>query len=235
MLQFAPGVIVGKFSNPWLEIPLNDYEAHMSMLGQAQMLANHLAVLVERLRPASVALFGCAGGNGLDRIGPGQVARVVAVDFNPAYIEAAVERYAGRFKDFETMCVDVQSPTLRFEPVDLSYAGLLFEYVDLPSTLATLKRNSVAGSAFASVLQLPSESQAVVSPSPYRSLERLTPVMRLTEPAELAGAAAAVGFAAETSEIIGLSSGKSFCLQTFRLTAPRARPRPDPRARSRRS
>jgi hypothetical protein len=131
------------------------------------------------------------------------------------------------------MCVDAQSPTLRFEPVDLCYAGLLFEYVDLTLTIDTLERCCRTGGMLATVLQLPGES--LVSPSPHRSLDRLAPAMKLIAPAQLAAAAAAAGFAAETSEIIRLPSGKSFCLQTFGLTAPRARPRPDPPARSRRS
>ena len=211
--------------SPWLEIPLDDYEKHMSLesVGQATMLADRFAALVLRLRPASVALFGCAGGNGLDRLEPGQVDRVVAVDINPRYIDASAKRYAGRFAEFETMCADVQSPNLRFEPVDLSYAGLLFEYVELSSAMATLKSNCRDGGTLATVLQLPGES--LVSPSPYRSLDRLAPAMKLIAPAKLAAAAAAVGFAADASEIIRLSSGKSFCLQTFELTAPRARPR----------
>ena len=55
---------------PWREIPLSDYEAHMSLpsVGQARMLADQLALLLERHAPISVAIIGCAGGNGLDRI-----------------------------------------------------------------------------------------------------------------------------------------------------------------------
>jgi hypothetical protein len=221
--------------SPWLGIPLDDYEKHMSLesVGQATMLADRFAALVLRLRPASVVLFGCAGGNGLDRIEPGQVDRVVAVDINPRYIDATAKRYAGRFAEFEMMCADVQSPTLRFEPVELCYAGLLFEYVDLGLTMDTLERCCRPGGKLATILQLPGES--LVSPSPFRSLDRLATAMKLIAPAQLAGAAAAVGFATEASEIVRLSSGKSFCLQTFGLTASRARPRPDPRARSRRS
>src|SRR5579862_3514563 len=178
--------------SPWLGIPLDDYEKHMSLesVGQAPMLADRLALLVLRLRPASLALFGCAGGNGLDRIEPGQVDRVVAVDINPRYIDVAVKRYTGRFAVFETMCADVQSPTLRFEPVDLCYAGLLFEYVDLGSTMDTLERCCRTGGTLATVLQLPGES--LVSPSPCRTLDRLEPAMRLIAPAQLAAAAAAV-------------------------------------------
>jgi pimeloyl-ACP methyl ester carboxylesterase len=53
-------------------------------IGQAEMLAAQFALLIKRLRPASVAIVGCAGGNGLNRIDPGQLERVVAIDINPA-------------------------------------------------------------------------------------------------------------------------------------------------------
>ena len=184
-------------TSPWLEIPLDDYERHMSLdtVRQAPMLADRFELLVERQRPASLALVGCAGGNGLDRIGPGRVTRVVAVDINPRYVEAAARRYADRFERFERCCR--------------------------------------AGGTLATVLQLPSE--ALVSPSPYRSLDRLSSAMRLIAPAQLSAAAADVGFGAGATEIIESASGKSFCLQTFELSAARARPRPGLRAPSRRS
>jgi hypothetical protein len=65
-------------SNPWLNIPLDDCEGHMSL-------------------PA----IGCAGGNGLDRIVGRTVERVVAVDVNPDYIERTHDRYA------EVLCAEL--------------------------------------------------------------------------------------------------------------------------------
>jgi hypothetical protein len=62
-------------SNPWLNIPLDDYEGHMSLpaVGQAQMIAEQL----------DHALIGCAGGNGLERIAGRPIERVVARDAVP--------------------------------------------------------------------------------------------------------------------------------------------------------
>jgi hypothetical protein len=49
--------------SPWLTIPLEDHEAHVALpaVGQAQILAEQLAILIERHVPASVAVMGCAG------------------------------------------------------------------------------------------------------------------------------------------------------------------------------
>ncbi len=204
--------------SPWLNIPLADYEGHMSSpgIGQAQMLADRFEVLIERVRPNSVAVVGCAGGNGLDRLEPHQVERVVAVDINPRYIKEAAARYAGRLHGLQLMCTDVQSEMLWFEPVDLIYAGLLFEYVDVAAALATMRRNCRHGGTLATVLQLPSTDLAIVSASPYKSLNLLGPVIRLVDPEDFGTIAAATGFLLSTSEIIELPSGKWFCVQTFR-------------------
>jgi hypothetical protein len=97
--------------------------------GQAQMLADRLALLIKRESPTSTAVIGGAGGNGLDRIGRGQLERVVAVDINPAYIEAVGIRHARRLASLELHCADIQSESL------------LFEYVDVVAALASLKRH----------------------------------------------------------------------------------------------
>jgi SAM-dependent methyltransferase len=205
--------------NPWLDIPLEDYEGHMSLpaIGQAQMLADQLALLIERERPTSLAVVGCAGGNGLDRIEPGQMERVVAVDINPAYLEAVGIRHTRRLTGLELYCADIQSATLQFEPVDMIYAALLFEYVDVGVALASLKRHCRPGGLLATLIQLPHRDHNVVSPSPYKSLNLLAPVMKLIAPAELSRLAMAAGFVAAECDVIELPSGKQFSLQTFRL------------------
>ncbi|HEY1217163.1 MAG TPA: hypothetical protein VGE93_26340, partial [Bryobacteraceae bacterium] len=72
-------------SNPWLEIPLADYEAHMALpsIGQSRLIADQLEALVRSFRPHSIGIIGCAGGNGLERLAGTSVSRMVGVDLNP--------------------------------------------------------------------------------------------------------------------------------------------------------
>jgi SAM-dependent methyltransferase len=204
-------------STPWQEIPLFDYEAHMSLpsVGQAGMLADQLALLIERHAPSSVAIIGCAGGNGLHRIDSTRVERVVAVDINPEYVAAAELRHAARPANMDFVCADVQSELLTFDPVELIYAALVFEYVDISATFATLKRNLRPGGTLAVLLQLPHSDQRAVSASPYRSLDKLIPVLKLVKPDELRSHAVTAGFTVGSSERIDLPSGKQFWLQIF--------------------
>ncbi|HVS25014.1 MAG TPA: class I SAM-dependent methyltransferase, partial [Gammaproteobacteria bacterium] len=92
--------------NPWLTIPLADYEAHMALpeVGQAQLLAAVFAAELRARAPASVAVLGCAGGNGFEHA-PRSL-RVVGVDLNPDYVAAARARFGGRLPRLELHVAD---------------------------------------------------------------------------------------------------------------------------------
>lgn len=56
--------------DPWLQVPLADYEAHMALpsVARSQLLASTLHRVVTRFQPRSLALLGAAGGNGLELV-----------------------------------------------------------------------------------------------------------------------------------------------------------------------
>lgn len=85
--------------NPWLDIPLDDYEGHMSSpaVAQLQALNELFAAVLASLRPKSLVVFGCAAGNGFEHIDPCVTERVVGVDINPAYLQALKERSSAVF------------------------------------------------------------------------------------------------------------------------------------------
>lgn len=198
--------------NPWLEIPLEDYEAHMSMasVGQANFLARVLGDVVDDVQPSSVAVIGCSGGNGFDRLPPDMVQRVVGVDINPDYIEATRKRYGGRFKQLELIGEDVLTSRCLFEPVDLIFAGLVFEYLDHVKGLCSLKRFMKPGGYLSAVLQLPSETISAVSPTPYASLKKLDGFLKFVAPEGFDESANSIGLSTQVSRRLALDSGKTF-------------------------
>jgi ubiquinone/menaquinone biosynthesis C-methylase UbiE len=206
-------------NNPWLDIPLADYEAHMALptVGQSQLIADELAALVRRYSPTSVAVIGCAGGNGFDRLIDTSVTRVVGVDINPAYIEQARRRYSGEIPGLEVYVADLESTEVIFEPVDLAYVALVFEYVDLERAMRVLQRHCKPGSVLAVLSQLSHDTLAHVTPSPYTSLLQLEPRMRLVAPEVLQEFARQAGFAPERSRTVAATGGKNFSVLEFRL------------------
>jgi SAM-dependent methyltransferase len=200
---------------PWLDIPLTDYERHMALpqVGQAQLVADQLAALLAIHRPSSVAIAGCAGGNGFGHLGG--VERVVGVDINPRYLEAARNRFAASVPGLELLTADIQSAAMLFEPVDFIYAALLFEYVDPMRAMISLRRHCRPGGVLATVIQLPHAHLDAVSPSPYVSLQALGPTLRLVASDELCAYAEQAGFRQMACSRLASPGGKEFALQTF--------------------
>ena len=96
--------------SPWLSIPLEEYEGHMALpeIGQAQMLAGELEFAVRRYSPKSIAIIGCAGGNGLDRLVGSGIERIVGIDINPAYVEMVSRRFRSRISGLELHVADTR-------------------------------------------------------------------------------------------------------------------------------
>ncbi len=208
--------------SPWLDMPLADYEAHMAApeVAQAPLLASQFEALLREFSPASVAVIGCAGGNGFERIRPQITRRVVAVDINPTYLAMTSQRHSGRLPGLELIEADISRAVPTAQAVELIYAALLFEYVRPEAALPNLRPLCKPGGVLAALLQLPSPEGEPVSRSPYRSLESLRTAMNLVSPDELATAAGAAGFAPLSSRRIALRTSRRFMLQTFRLPGP---------------
>ena len=183
-------------------------------IAQGEMLASEFSEALRHFSPDSVAVIGCAGGNGFDKI-PATVKRVVGVDINPSYIASASSRYLGHIPGLEFHVADIQAAPLSIAPVDLIFAALVFEYVTLPATLGNLARVCRPGGRLVSVLQQPSAHVHAVSPSPYTSVQVLVPLMRLVPPAELTECAASSGFTLESERTVVLKSGKEFVVQVY--------------------
>jgi SAM-dependent methyltransferase len=203
--------------SPWLQIPLADYEAHMAApnVDQAVLLADAFSAVLRKFQPASVAVIGCAGGNGFDRIDPRTTPRVVGVDINPEYLDTNARRHSGSFRDFTLCNADIAGEALSLEPVDLGYAALVFESVDVARALTNLVSICRAAGHLVTVLQLPSASLAAITPTAIASIGRLAPAMKLVDPSALAELARSVGFVLLESTQVTSSAGKAFAIQVY--------------------
>lgn len=207
--------------NPWLKIPLADYETHMTSprVAQAQMLSDIFADAIEQYRPKSVALLGCAGGNGLERIRADVTPRVVGIDINPHYIQQTRERFAERIPTLELHVGDLRTDTFRFAPVELVFAGLVLEYVSADAVFGQARRMLCLGGVIVTVVQLPSDTIPEVTPSPFTSLEALSSIMRMIPPEAVSQAASDCGFRGRATHTTYPAGGKQFGVQAFALDA----------------
>lgn len=170
------------------------------------------------VRPARVALLGCATGNGLEHVDPGLTFRVVGIDLNIQYVAVARQRFRSLGARLELFCGDVLSAKLEPGGFDLVHAALLFEYVHPLSLAPRIAEWLAPGGVCSTVLQLPG-GDGPVSPSPFPSLRRLEGAMRLVPPPELADAFEGQGLRRAGAWEVPLKGGKRFHVTLFRAPA----------------
>ena len=160
--------------NPWLAVPLDDYEGHMGSAGANQLapLADLFGEALVRLRPRSVAVLGVAGGNGLEHVDGTLTTRVVGIDINPGYLTATKQRFPD-LRGLELHCADLQQDLPALEPVALVHAALLFEHAGMGRCLDNAVSLVSPGGHLSVVLQLPSEAHDAVTPTPFASMATL--------------------------------------------------------------
>ena len=204
-------------TNPWLTIPLADYEGHMRSpeVDQSALLSELFGATLARHRPRSLVVLGSAGGNGFDQIDPVVTERIFAIDINPAYTAETLERYRARLPGLRALTLDIQTGALPAVPVDLVHAGLVLEYVDVACVIPKIASMVVPGGTFHAVLQLPSNSMPSVSTTRFTSLQRLTPSMRLVSPDELTAVAREANLVLRNEEFAQSRAGKMFAVLTF--------------------
>lgn len=206
-------------SNPWLRVPLPEYEQHMSSIEVQQLgaLSDLFAETVGRCRPSSIAILGIAGGNGLDRIDSTITTRVIGLDINPLYLEAVRQRYP-HLPGLELHCVDLSQQLVELEPVQLVHAALVFEHAGVDCCLENAISMIAPGGNLSVVLQLPAGSGETPGVSQFSSIQNLKSHFSLVSPAWLRQSLAGRGFELSHQTTRALPAGKGFWMGIF--TAP---------------
>jgi len=198
--------------NPWLALPLEDYEGHMGSAAVSQLapLADLFGEALVRLRPRSVAVLGVAGGNGLQHVDGTLTTRVVGIDVNPAYLAATRARFPD-LRGLDLRCADLERDDLpEVEPVSLVHAALVFEHAGTGRCLDTAVRLVAEGGHLAVVLQLPSETLDPVTPSAFASMATLAGDFAFVDPHRLRRVLAQRGLRLTHQARLTLSTGKAF-------------------------
>lgn len=206
----------GGMPNPWLDIPLEDYEGHMGAEGvrQLETLSDFFARALEICRPESVAILGVAGGNGLEKIDCAVTTRIVAVDINPRYLETVQQRFAA-MSGLELCRADLAAPPLSVAPVQLVHAALVFEHTGLERCLDNALSLVAPGGRFSVVLQTPSPTEQGVAATRFQSIQSLRDSFALIDISQFRGTLGEKGFQLSHQEQRPLQSGKGLWLGIF--------------------
>jgi hypothetical protein len=210
--------------NPWLAIPLADYEGHMASAAvqQTEALSDLFAQALALRQPASVAVLGVAGGNGLERIDNAKTQRVVGVDVNPRYLHAVRQRYS-HLRGLELHCLDLSEQDLSDQtladpalpPVDLVHAAMVFEHAGTGRCLQNALSLVDACGALSVVLQLPGQAGQDVGQGGFASIQALKSHFSLIDPVCFRASLEERGFRLVHEARRSLPAGKAFWMGVF--------------------
>jgi hypothetical protein len=203
-------------SNPWLGVPLSDYEGHMSSLEVQQLraLSDLFAETLTYCHPASVAILAVAGANGLDRIDSKITKRIVGVGVNPLYLEVVRQRYSD-LPGLELRCIDLAESVEETEPVQLVHAALIFEHTGIGGCLDNALRMVAPGGAISIVVQLPAPATPGVAVSPFPSMQNLKSHFSLIDSEQLCRMLESREFRLAFEKRRSLPAGKAFWMGIF--------------------
>jgi len=195
--------------NPWLNIPHFDYENHMLEVGQARVLNDLTKYCIEKYKPESFALLGCATGNGLEHINKDKTNTVYAIDINQEYLNETQKKFRNQINDLIILNKDIQNDELYIENVNLFFVALILEYVN---PLTTLKKiiKSLSEEGILFIVIQKSKQTTFVSKTKYKSLETLADICNEVNENEIYNYVCQENIELLKREEIELTKNKSF-------------------------
>ena len=204
-------------NNPWEEIALDEYEAHMSLDSVKQLQAMD-SIMKEQFEayPADTAMvLGVAGGNGLRHVRREKYRTVYGVDINEGYLRKTAERYTGLSGVLECLRIDLINEAEKLPAAKLVIANLLIEYIGYDAFQRAVLQT---GAEYVScVIQINTDESKWVSDSPYlHAFDRLDEVHHQMEETALTAAMAEIGYTGILQKMKPLPNGKALLRLDFK-------------------
>jgi len=197
-------------TNPWLNIPLEDYERHMShhLVGQSILLNSLTKKYLDETKPETVVFLGIAGGNGLEHIDNNITKSVIGIDINQDYLHTTSIRYKRAIASLQLINLDIVKNSVSICKADLVWAALILEYAGIDKVLEFCTNNIRESGHFVVSIQSNNNKQSV-SPTGIESLNTVEDIYSIVNPDNLLSKAAELGYRLIEKVENGLPNGKS--------------------------
>lgn len=204
--------------NPWLQIPSNEYEEHMSAPGvqQLQVLNEIFRKVLDQFKPRSLCILGSTNGNGFEHLIGRDIETILGVDINYRYLAECRAWFTEDLPLLDLLCSDIDMLELQNKSFDLIHAALIFEYVDMKKLLSKIPGWLNYGGVLSVVLQMPSDSSEPVSETEFESIKKLSTVIKLVDIKEFFYIAEKNGLKEIYSSYVPLQKGKKFFVSYFK-------------------
>ena len=202
--------------NPWEKISLSDYENHMSLdtVHQLQALNEMMKKQFAEYPVETAAVFGIAGGNGLEHAEHEKYRKIYGIDINESYLSAVKERYAVFGDVLECLKIDIINESDKLPETELVIADLFVEYVGYEAFQKSILKT---GAKYVScIIQINTDEAEWVSASPYiHAFDELDAVHHQMSENELTAAMAEINYKPRKSAECNLPNSKKLVMLDY--------------------
>lgn len=204
--------------NPWLQIPSNEYEEHMSAphVQQLQILNEIFRKVLDQFNPRSICILGCTNGNGFEHLIGRDLETIIGVDINYRYLAECRAWFAEDLPALNLVCANIDEFEIPNSNLNLIHAALIFEYVDVKKLLTKISGWLNYGGVLSVVLQMPGDSSEPVSETEFESIKKLSSVIKLVDVKEFVYWAEKNSLNEIYSSYVHLQKGKKFFVGYFK-------------------
>jgi 2-polyprenyl-3-methyl-5-hydroxy-6-metoxy-1,4-benzoquinol methylase len=197
-------------TNPWLDIPLEDYERQMAhyLVGQSTLLNDLTKKYLDEIKPDIAIFLGVAGGNGLEHIDNNITRAVYGIDINPEYLNTASKRYQPSIASLKLLNLDIVQHSETICRADFVWAALVLEYTGVDKVLEFSTNNMRKGGHLVVSIQSNNNKQTV-SPTGIESVKKAREIFSIVNPETLLSEAAEKEYRLMGKEENTLTNGKS--------------------------
>ena len=201
-------------NNVWTEIPLSDYEHHMShdFVGQQQLQNVLTKKYLDIIKPKSALFVGVAGGNGLEHIDKTITNEVVCVDINEDYLNTTNQRYGSQFDSLLLCNIDITQKENKVCKADMIWASLIIEYAGITEAIRFFNNNINPNGHLVITIQSDNGAHSI-SDTGVNTIQKLESVFNIVDAKALEESLKHNGYEKQFYEENILNSGKS--LKTF--------------------
>jgi hypothetical protein len=202
--------------NPWTDIPIADYERHMShsSVGQLSLLNSLTKKYLTKIKPATCLFMGIAGGNGLEHIDNSISKKVIGIDINQEYLDVSFKRYNHRIEFLQLLNLDITKNTNQICSADFIWAALILEYAGIDKCLEFSKNNILSGGHLITTIQSNNNQQSI-SPTGVESVKKVELLFKSIDSEIMLIKAKEIGYTLIGDETNQLPNGKTFLTFDF--------------------
>lgn len=202
--------------NPWNEIDLNIYEAHMSRVLQLQTLNHIVSQQLKDYDHTNVTILGIAGGNGLEYIDVANTDRVYVIDVNRHYLDACVDRYPELSSILKPIHCDLSDDDVVLPYANITIGNLVVEYLGEENFAKLLGKNRDRLDVLTCVIQKNNGNNVVSESGMASAFDSILAIHHDIDPSELSDNLSKEGFEQIKEIVYPLPSGKELLRIDFK-------------------